>query len=47
MNSLNAIAMAKAQPSKKGVSATTEGKKRLREAQTREDGKKLSYSHFK
>jgi transcriptional regulator with XRE-family HTH domain len=46
MNSLNAIAMAKAQPSKKGVSATTEGKKRLREAQTREEGKKLSYDRI-
>jgi transcriptional regulator with XRE-family HTH domain len=46
MNSLDAIAMAKAQPSKKGVSATTEGKKRLREVQTREDGKKLSYERI-
>lgn len=46
MNSLNAIAMTKAKPAKKGISATNQGKLRLREAQTRKKGKKLTYERI-
>lgn len=46
MNSLQAIAMTQAQPSKKGIPATSQGQRRLREAQTREDGEKLSHERI-
>ena len=46
MNSLNAIAMTKAKLATKGISATNQGKIRLREAQTRKEGKKLTYERI-
>lgn len=46
MNRLNAIAMTKAKPAKKGISATNQGKLRLREAQTRKEGKRLTYERI-
>ncbi|TRU35307.1 MAG: NACHT domain-containing protein [Microcystis aeruginosa Ma_MB_F_20061100_S20] len=38
--------MTKAKPAKKGISATNQGKIRLREAQTRKEGKKLTYERI-